>query len=93
MQPDVAARDRLLAAAGQLLDSGDRNFSTRAVCDLADVKAPTLYHHFGNRQGLVDAVLEQGYSQYVGSPRPSGDPVADVRARWDKHVQFGLDHP
>jgi AcrR family transcriptional regulator len=93
MQPDVAARDRLLAAAAQLLDGGDRNFSTRAVCDLADVKAPTLYHHFGNRQGLVDAVLQQGYARYVGSPSPSDDPVADIRSGWDKHVQFGLDHP
>jgi AcrR family transcriptional regulator len=93
MQYDVAARERLLLAAAKLLDGGDRNFSTRAVCDLADVKAPTLYHHFGNRQGLVDAVLSQGFARYVGAPTPSEDPVQDIRDGWDKHVQFGLDHP
>src|SRR5262249_47373605 len=52
-----------------------------------------LYHHFGNRQGLVDAVLRYGFTQYVGSPEPSADPVQDIRDGWDKHVQFGLSHP
>jgi AcrR family transcriptional regulator len=93
MQTDVAARDRLLSAAAQLLETGDRSFSTRAVCDLAGVKAPTLYHHFGNKQGLIDAVLQHGFTQYVGSPTMSADPVQDIRDGWDKHVEFGLAHP
>ncbi|ETK30533.1 TetR/AcrR family transcriptional regulator [Microbispora sp. ATCC PTA-5024] len=92
----ASARDRLLLAAAQLLETGDRSFSTRAVCDLAGVKAPTLYHHFGNKQGLVDAVLLHGFTQYVspsGSPEASSDPVRDLRHGWDRHVEFGLDHP
>jgi AcrR family transcriptional regulator len=93
MQPDVAARDRLLLAAAQLLESGDRSFSTRAVCDLAGVKAPTLYHHFGNKQGLIDAVLQHGFTQYVGSPAATDDPIQDIRDGWGKHVEFGLTHP
>ncbi|MET8307041.1 TetR/AcrR family transcriptional regulator [Micromonospora sp. NPDC005173] len=90
-------RDRLLLAAAELLaSSDDRALSTRAVCERAGVQAPTLYHHFGSKQGLVDAVIGHGFTQYV-RPSPAsgdtGDPVDAIRQGWDRHVQFGLDHP
>jgi AcrR family transcriptional regulator len=89
-----SARDRLLLAAAELLDgSGDRTLSTRAVCERAGVQAPTLYHHFGSKQGLIDAVLDHGFTQYIQPPQASSDPVDDIRQGWDRHVQFGLDHP
>jgi len=51
--------DRLLLAAGQLLhEAKGGNVSTRAICDRAGVQAPTLYHHFGSKQGLLDAVVK-----------------------------------
>ncbi|TQC43488.1 TetR/AcrR family transcriptional regulator [Rhodococcus sp. WS4] len=91
------ARDRLLLAAAQLLEeSGDRTVSTRAVCERAGVQAPTLYHHFGNKQGLIDAVLNHGFTQFVApahAPGVSEDPLDDVRAGWDRHVEFGLTNP
>jgi AcrR family transcriptional regulator len=93
-----SARDRLLFAAAKLLDEAQgAPVSTRAVCEVAGVQAPTLYHHFGNKQGLFDAVLEYGMGQYVTSTRaaaaPGGDLVSDLRHGWDSHVQYGLDHP
>jgi AcrR family transcriptional regulator len=94
--PSRNARDRLLLAAAELMDrSGDRSLSTRAVCELAGVQAPTLYHHFGNKQGLIDAVINHGFTQYVrpSDAGSSGNPVDDIRRGWDRHVQFGLDHP
>ncbi|MCW2526551.1 MAG: hypothetical protein JWM76_1411 [Pseudonocardiales bacterium] len=78
------------------MNAGERTFSTRQICELAGVKAPTLYHHFGSKQGIIDAVIDYGFTQYVSvddSPDRSGDPVQDLRAGWDRHVQFGLDHP
>ncbi|TDD46650.1 TetR/AcrR family transcriptional regulator [Nonomuraea terrae] len=90
------ARDRLLLAAAELLQSsGDRTLSTRAVCERAGVQAPTLYHHFGSKQGLIDAVINHGFSQYVQrhAPSDSGDPVNDIRRGWDRHVRFGVEHP
>jgi AcrR family transcriptional regulator len=89
-------RDRLLLAAAQLLaESADRTLSTRAVCQLAGVQAPTLYHYFGSKQGLIDAVINYGFSQYVQSAHGtrSNDPLENIRRGWDRHVQFGLEHP
>ena len=94
--PAGNARDRLLQAAAELMDRvGDRDVSTRAVCELAGVTAPTLYHHFGSMQGLIDAVINHGFTQYVQPPDTPGsaNPVDDIRRGWDQHVRFGLDHP
>ncbi|MDG4814030.1 TetR/AcrR family transcriptional regulator [Micromonospora sp. WMMD956] len=85
------ARDRLLLAAAELLQAGG-TVSTRAVCDRAGVQAPTLYHHFGSKQGLIDAVANHGFTQYT-AVESSGDPLADLREGWDRHVRFGLEHP
>jgi AcrR family transcriptional regulator len=90
-------RDRLLLAAAELMHaSGDTSISTRAVCERAGVEAPTLYHHFGSKQGLIDAVLQHGFNQYV-DPQPAHDTSLDaieaIRQGWDRHVRFGLDNP
>lgn len=88
------ARDRLLKAAAELLDAAPgQPVSTRAVCERAGVAAPTLYHHFGNKQGLLDAVVEYGLGQYAAGGDVDDDPIADLRRGWDEHVQYGLDHP
>ena len=92
-----SARDRLLLAAAQLLsESEDKQVSTRAICERAGVQAPTLYHHFGSKQGLLDAVVNYGFTQYVQVTEsgPDGeDPVEAIRRGWDKHVEYGLAHP
>lgn len=93
--PSGNTRDRLLRAAAQLLEEAQgENVSTRSICDLAGVTAPTLYHHFGSKQGLFDAVVEYGLGQYSSSEEPgSGDPVEDLRRGWDDHVRYGLENP
>lgn len=93
--PGGSAKDRLLLAAADLLDAGNDSFSTRAVCERAGVTAPTLYHHFGNKKGLIDAVLSHGFGQYVAAPsgEHSHDPIGDIRRGWDQHVAYGLAHP
>ncbi|MBF6065678.1 TetR/AcrR family transcriptional regulator [Nocardia terpenica] len=91
------ARTRLLEAAARLLtESNGTPITTRAICELAGVQAPTLYHHFGDKQGLLNAVAAHGFERYLGAKRAraaSADPIADIRAGWDQHVQFALDNP
>lgn len=94
---DTGTRDRILQAAARLLaESGGTPVSTRAVCAAAGVGAPTLYHHFGDKDGLLDAVVTYGFERYLAKKRarPStGDPVEDLRLGWDAHVEFGLGQP
>lgn len=94
---ETAPKTRLLRAAASLLaESNGAPVSTRQVTQLARVTAPTLYHHFGDKEGLFDAVVAEGFSEYLAGERnlpSSGQPVEDLRRHWDNHVQFGLAHP
>lgn len=87
----------MLAAAESLLNSSpDRDISTRAVCDAVGAGAPTLYRLFGDKRGLLSAVVDHGFDRYLATKRaarPSADPVADLTAGWDSHIAFALAHP
>jgi AcrR family transcriptional regulator len=91
------AKMRLLQAAAELLaNSAGAPVSTRQITQLAQVSAPTLYHHFGDKEGLYDAVVSAGFEEYVAGERdfaPSGQPLEDIRRMWDNHVHFGLNQP
>jgi AcrR family transcriptional regulator len=91
----VDARTRILEAAADLL-SRSADFSTRAVCEAAGVGAPALYRQFGDKDGLLAAVVDRGFEKYLAGKRaakPSGDPVRDLRDGWDNHVAFALGNP
>lgn len=93
------ARDRLLLAAAELLDAAQgAEVSTRAICERAGVQAPTLYHHFGSKQGLLDEVISHGFRRFLSeqmakAPDDGRDPIDDIRAGWDLHVRYGLENP
>ncbi len=90
-------RARLVRAAEQLLGSSpDGQISTRGICTLAHVKAPTLYHHFTDKSALLDAVVLEGFTGYLEEKRAiawSGVALDDFRTGWDVHVSFGCEHP
>ncbi|MCR6488020.1 TetR/AcrR family transcriptional regulator [Amycolatopsis sp. OK19-0408] len=88
-------RTRILVAADELL-SASADVSTRAVCEAAGVGAPALYRQFGDKDGLLAAVVDRGFEKYLAGKRaakPSADPVRDLRAGWDNHVAFALENP
>lgn len=90
-------RTRILEAAADLLSrSSEADFSTRAVCEAAGVGAPALYRQFGDKDGLLAAVVDLGFEKYLAGKRaaePSDDPVRDLRSGWDNHVAFAVDNP
>jgi AcrR family transcriptional regulator len=90
-------RATLLAAALKVLEEGgDATFSTRAVLDIAKVSAPTLYHHFGNADGLLSAAMAEAFSQFLQNKqaaRKSADPVAALVEGWDAYVRFAAARP
>ncbi|AXB43119.1 TetR/AcrR family transcriptional regulator [Amycolatopsis albispora] len=86
----------LTAAADLLAASPVSDVSTRAVCEAAGVGAPTLYRHFGDKEGLLSAVVDHGFERYLAGKRAakaSDDPVRDLRDGWDSHVQFAVRNP
>ncbi len=90
-------RAALLTAALKILDDGgEAQFSTRAVCELAHVTAPTLYHHYGSADGLLSATMMAAFSQFLASKKaavPSSDPVTALRGGWDDYVRFAAARP
>jgi AcrR family transcriptional regulator len=90
-------RARLVEVAAQLLAAqGPDAVTTRSVAVAAGVQAPSIYRLFGDKDGLLDAVAEHGFTTYVARKPPVGsddDPVDALRAGWDLHVGFGLANP
>ncbi|UQN08699.1 TetR/AcrR family transcriptional regulator [Deinococcus sp. QL22] len=90
-------QERILQAALKLLEAGGvEAVSTRAVSAAADVQPPTIYRHFGDMQGLLDAVAVAGFTAYLqvkGARASLSDPVEELRAGWNLHLEFGLTHP
>jgi AcrR family transcriptional regulator len=95
----MTVRTRILeATAGLLAESADADASTRAICDAAGVTAPTLYHHFGDKEGLLAAVVDFGWAAFLETKLAVAavvhDHVADdVRAGWDNHLEFARENP
>ena len=90
-------RDSLLAHALTILErDGVAAFSTRHVCTLAQVTAPTLYHHFGSADGLLSAAVMRGFEDFLARKTArtgTGDPEADLLDGWDDYVAFALERP
>jgi AcrR family transcriptional regulator len=95
----MTVRTRILEAAADLLaHSADADASTRAICEAAGVTAPTLYHHFGDKEGLLAAVVDFGWARFLETKRKVAvvvhDHIADdIRAGWDNHIEFARESP
>lgn len=93
----METREALVAAALKVLEeAGEAQFSTRAVCAIADVTAPTLYHHFGNADGLLSAAIDEAFVEFLSSKivaMKSPDPVVALREGWDDYVRFAAARP
>jgi AcrR family transcriptional regulator len=93
----MSTRETLIAAALTILErEGSAQFSTRAVCAIANVTAPTLYHHFGSADGLLNAAVEEAFRQFLAAKVDAAhvaDPETALRDGWDDYVRFAADRP
>jgi AcrR family transcriptional regulator len=89
--------DILLDAALKVLEEdGEAQFSTRKVCAIANVTAPTLYHHYGSADGLLSAAMAEAFGQFLESKKAvvrSADPVVVLREGWNDYVRFAATRP
>lgn len=95
--PPSSTADRILAAAEDIIErDGPEGLTTRAVCLAAGVTAPTLYHHFGDKTGLLAAVVRRGVAAFLAGKRANAvtdDPVADLVRGWSGWIDFALARP
>jgi AcrR family transcriptional regulator len=90
-------RTQSIEVALQLLKEGGRDaLTTRAVADAAGIQAPTLYRLFGDKRGLLDAVVEYSYVSTFNPEKEQKygpDPLENLRKAWEHHTEYGLENP
>jgi AcrR family transcriptional regulator len=84
------------ATEALLLAEGEERFSIRRLVERCGYTAPTIYHHFGDKEGLIAALLDERFermAQHLKRVRRNGDPVEYLRALGLAFVRFGLRNP
>ena len=95
-QREEARRAILDGAEALLVEDGYERFSMRRLAERCGYTAPTIYHYFGAKQPLIDAVLEERFARILVRVRRAGrrgDPAESVRAQLDAFVRFCLENP
>ena len=81
-QREEARRAILDATESILLEDGEELLSIRKLALRCGYTAPTIYHYFRDKDGLIDALLEERFSrllQRVRRVQLGPDPVANLR--------------
>jgi AcrR family transcriptional regulator len=91
-------RDALIQAAQGILEAdGIAALSLRAVARRAGVSPAAPYHHFPDKQALLDAVAERGFDALTAAMTTRMDKVSGGAARLDAsgigYVAFAVANP
>jgi AcrR family transcriptional regulator len=93
---EEARRSILAAAEALLVEDGYERFSMRRLANRCGYTAPTIYHYFGDKQSLLDAVLEDGFRRILARlrrVRRARDPAESVRAQLAAFLRMSLENP
>jgi AcrR family transcriptional regulator len=95
-QRDLARRTILDATEELLLEFGYDAFSIRRLVERCGYAAPSIYNYFGDKDGLLDALLDERFAKLIAQLKrvPRGpDPVVNIRGLALAFVRFGLKNP
>jgi AcrR family transcriptional regulator len=95
-QRDLARRAILDATQALLLEAGYDDFSIRRLVERCGYAAPSIYHYFGDKDGLLDALIDERFAKLTAQLKrvPRGnDPVANIRGLAIAFVRFGMKNP
>jgi len=68
VERDPRSRERLLRAAVAVFDrKGYAAASVREIVEQAGITKPALYYHFGSKEGILVAILQEGLRQFQGA--------------------------
>ncbi|WP_203218016.1 TetR/AcrR family transcriptional regulator [Nocardia terpenica] len=80
-RPRTGVREAVIATAQQVLtESGVARLSTREVAARAGVAESSIFYHFGDRMGLLHAVIQQHLRPLQDMLADHRTPVVDLRA-------------
>ncbi len=86
----------LKATEALLLEAGEEGVSIRKVSERCGYSAPTIYHHFGDKKGLIDSLLEERFrvvhQLMMDIPRGS-DAALHLRQMARAFIRFSLENP
>jgi AcrR family transcriptional regulator len=95
-QRDLARRAILDSTEQILLEVGYDEFSIRRLVERCGYAAPSIYHYFRDKDGLLDALIDERFEKLTAQlkrvPRDA-DPVVHLRGLALAFVRFGLKHP
>ena len=58
--------------------------------------APTVYHHFGDKEALVDRIVNDWFLEFdraIAAALPTDDPVEGLRRGFEQYVAYGCAQP
>ena len=91
------ARRAILDATQELLvEQGYESFSMRKLARRCGYAAPTIYHYFGDKPGLLDRLIDlrmREVSAEMRSVHLTSDPVENMRRLFIAFVRWGLANP
>jgi AcrR family transcriptional regulator len=91
------ARQIARAAARLFAERGYDATSVRQIVEAAGVTKPTLYYHFGSKEGLAQALLTVPMTAFSARLRAcleaTDDPVANLAAQVEAHFEFIREDP
>lgn len=90
-QRSEARRTILDATETLMIEKNGSNFSIRSLGERSGYSAPTVYHYFGDKDGLIEALLEERVSRLadqLARVEPTGDAQSDLRAMLLSYIEF-----
>lgn len=85
---DLDSRERILDGAARMMAT--MGYGATSVADIcADARLPvgSLYHHFGNKLGLLRAIMERGLARFDAQLRPVDSYRGPARHRLHDYYQ------
>ena len=97
VRPDEPGRERVLEAGLELF--GERGYHAVSIADIgrrAGIAKSVLYHHFGSKAGLFEAIAEtetRELLEHVSSAVPTDPDEPRLRAGLDAYLGFFAERP
>src|SRR3954452_735730 len=97
LRPDEPGRGRILEAALELF--GERGYHAVSVAEIgarAGIAKSVLYHHFGSKAGLFEAIAEsetRDLQEYVAAAVTAEPDEPRVRTGVDAYLRFFAERP